>query len=283
MSDPRTIWLSLEAYHAIVYFAPEVREQYPAAGLKGQWMGYFATRAAAMGPVSPEVVIATFYNFHPSMVRRAIPDAWTLSSPERVLQARYAVADGALRRQLGDNVASESVREAAELARAAALEADLVGRALFAGHAALPWPDEPHMVLWHAATLLREHRGDGHVACLVEANVDGCEAHVLQAARGVIDPVAQRAFRGWSEEEWAVAEERLRARGWLDSEAMFTETGRAVRDSIEDRTDELAADPYDALGNERCDQLTRTLQNVAAMMSGGAIPFPNPMGLQPAK
>src|SRR5215467_6838394 len=140
----RLAWKTLEPYHAMIYFAPEAREAYTTAGLKGYWMGYFASRAAAMGPVPAEVVTATFFNFHPKMVARSIPDAWRFSTPERVLAARVSSADGALRRLLGEQADSAEVAEAANLARQAVEACNVSGRALFAGHAALPWPTEPH-------------------------------------------------------------------------------------------------------------------------------------------
>src|SRR5215471_21360041 len=121
----RVMWQTLEPYHAMIYFAPEARQAYADAGLKGYWMGYFASRAAAMGPVPAEVVTATFYNFHPHMVARAIPDAWRFSTPERVLAARYQSADAALRRLLGEQIASVGLAEAAALARIACEACDV--------------------------------------------------------------------------------------------------------------------------------------------------------------
>src|SRR5215218_3445746 len=143
-----------------------------------------ASRSAAMGPVPAEVVVATFYNFHPRMVHRAIPDAWGFAPPEAVLAARLEGADAALRRLLGGWAEGPEAAEAAALGRRAMEGRDPAGRPLFAAHAALGWPEEPHLALWHAATLYREFRGDGHVACLLADGVDGCEAHVLAAGAG---------------------------------------------------------------------------------------------------
>jgi hypothetical protein len=276
----RLLWQSMEPYHAVVYFAPEAKDRYAAAGLKGGWMGYFASRAAAMGPVPAEVVTATFYNFHPDMVRRAIPDAWTFATPERILEARHAIADAALRRLLGEGIASPEIAEAADLASHAALHCDPVGRPLFAAHASLDWPEDPHMTLWHATTLLREYRGDGHVATLLAEGVDGCECHVMMAAAGRVDPVSQRSFRGWSEEEWDAAEDRLRTRGFLDPEGRLTDRGRELREDYEDRTDQLSLKPYASLGREGAERLEAIMLGVSATIaSGGGVPFPNPMAL----
>lgn len=276
----RLLWQVLEPFHAVVYFAPEAKQIYADAGLKGGWMGYFASRSAALGATPAEVVVATFYNFHPRMVRRSIPDAWTFSTPERVLEARLAVADTALRRLLGDGVASSEIAEAASLASDACDACDASGRPLFAAHAALPWPEEPHLVLWHAATLLREHRGDGHVATLLAEGVDGCECHVLAAAAGRVDPATQRTYRGWSEDEWDAAEDRLRTRHYVDPEGGLTDRGRELREDYEDRTDQLALGPYAALGAEKTERLEQIMLHASASIaSGGGVPFPNPMAL----
>lgn len=278
----RRLWQLVEPYHAVVYFAPEARESYAAAGLKGGWMGYFASRAAAMGPVPAAVVVATFYNFHPNMVGRAIPDAWRFSTPEVVLDARRRVADLALRRLLGEGVEGGEVAAAAGLARRAAEACDPAGRALFAAHASLTWPDEPHLVLWHAATLLREFRGDGHVATLLANGIDGCEAHVLITAEGVMPPKMQREFRGWSEDEWDAAAGRLRRRDLIDTGGALTDAGRRLRAAVEAATDALSAAPYDAIGDEACDRLKALMASIARrLVAAGAVPYPNPMGLRP--
>lgn len=271
--DPRAARAAhqvLEPIHATVYFQAEAKSAYEAIGLKGYWMGYFASRAAAMGPVPPEIVIATFYNFAPQMVRRAIPDAWRFSSVERVLAARYEIARTATELLTGGG----DLTEAADLAERAARAASTEGRALFAAHAGLPWPDEPALRLWHAATLLREHRGDGHVALLLAQGVDGLEAHLLHAAAGKIDAAQQRQHRGWTDEDWAAAAERLRARGLLDAEQRFTDAGRAFKERLEQRTDELAAPPYDAIGDDGTERLDELLSRFV-----GGVPYPNAMGL----
>ena len=182
----RRFWRLLEPIHGVVYFAADARERFDAVGLRGFWMGYFASRSAALGPVGPEVVTAAFYVFPPAMVERAIPAAWTRSSPEAVLAARATLADATLRRALGPRADGPEVAVAAPLAVALASAAPLGGRTLAAAHAAVPTPAEevPLGGLWWAATVLREHRGDGHVAALLTAGVGPCEALVLAAATG---------------------------------------------------------------------------------------------------
>ena len=273
------MWQLLEPYHAVVYFEPDAKSIYERAGLKGYWMGYFASRAAAMGPVPAEVVIAAFYNFNPAMVRRAIPDAWRFSSPERVLEARYVVADRALHRLLGAAIGSADVATAAGLVRRAAAACELTGRPLFAAHTALPWPSQPHMVLWHGATLLREHRGDGHVASLTIEAIDGCEANAMMAAAGAV-PEGQRTYRGWSDGDWDAAMERLEARGLLDGDGHLTDAGRSVRRDVEERTDTLAAPSFAGFEEVDVAELTRIMDGLGTLIqTGDGVPFPNPMGL----
>jgi hypothetical protein len=271
----RKMWLALEPIHAAIYFAPEAREIYGGIGLKGYWMGYFASRSAAFGAASPEVIMATFYNFSERMVRRAIPDAWGFSNPVAVLAARYRLADLTTRRILS-GVPDEEAGEAAHLAEAAARAARPEGRPLFAAHAGLAWPAETHLRLWHAATLLREHRGDGHVATLIAHDIDGLEAHVLSAAAGNIDLVTQKQHRGITDEEWDAAINRLRSRGLLDPSGAFTAQGRALKQTIEDRTDALALPPYAAIGEASC---ARLLELLGSFAGRSEVPYPNAMAL----
>jgi hypothetical protein len=280
----RRLWLRLEAYHAVVYFAPEKKPAYDDAGLKGGWMGYFAARAAPLGAPSAELVTALFYNFHLRMVRRSIPDAWTFSTPERVLEARRRVVDGALRRLLGDGVASEALARAAAICTEAAESCDPAGRPMFAANAALDPPGEPHLRLWHAVTMVREHRGDGHVAALVSGGLDGCEAHVALAATGEVPRSELQPNRGWSDDDWADAQDRLRRRGLVDENGLLTREGRELRDWVEDRTDELAVAPWRSIGAEKSERLLTLLEGpVRLVLDGGGVPFPNPMGLPDAR
>ena len=280
--DPRFVrylWQVTEPYHALVYFAPEKKERFEAVGLKGGWMAYFASRAAAMGPVGAEVVTATFFNFHPAMVSRAIPDAWTFAAPEKIVVARLEVVDAALRRALGDHIATQEVATVADIALRAALGREAAGRPLYAAHAALEPPVEPHLRLWFACTALREYRGDGHFACLTEAGLDGCEANVLSAATGAVNGEVQKSFRGWSDDEWDAATRRLQERGWLEGAAL-TSAGADAKAAIEGATDRLAASPYEVLSEPDLDRLATVMAGLsAALIDAGEITYPNPMGL----
>ncbi|MEU8381022.1 hypothetical protein [Streptosporangium sp. NPDC048865] len=249
----RQSWRRLEPVHAMVYFVPEATERYAALGLDVR-AGYFASRSAAFGTASAELVVATFYNFHPALVRRSIPAAWQVTTPEKVLAARLEAAGAALRR--GGLHEIETLAETAELAARAAERAceHPQGRPLFAAHAALPWPSEPILRLWHAQMLLREFRGDGHIAALLAEGVGPLDALVLHAATGKVPTAFLKFSRDWPEEEWAGAEESLRGRGLLDGDGL-TEEGAALRQRIEDRTDELALPAYAALSGEELERL----------------------------
>jgi hypothetical protein len=248
---------TLEPLHVVTYFAPEPGEHYTALGIKGGMRGYFASRSAALGRVPAEVVVSTFYNFAPGLIAKAIPSVWDATSPEAVLEARYAATDAVYRRMLGDEtVASEEMAEAAGLAREATTVLRVEGRPLYAAHASLPWPEPPHLQLFHAQTLLREHRGDGHIAALVLADLDPLAALVTYVAHGEgMNEAMVRATRGWTDEEWDAAVVRVREFGLIDADGAFTEAGAAQRDAIEAQTDAAATAPYRHLGPERTERL----------------------------
>jgi helix-turn-helix protein len=253
----RKAYRTLEPLHIVAYFAGEPAERYAALGIKGGMRGYFASRSAALGQVPAEVVIATFFNFNPALVRKAIPSVWDVTTPEAVLEARYAGVSDAYRRILGEDIlASAEMAEAADLAREATTGLRVEGRPLYAAHASLPWPEPAHLQLFHAQTLLREHRGDGHIAALVVAGLDAVEALVTYAPIGpALPPDALRATRAWSDEEWNDGIERARARGLLDAEGALTAVGVEVRATIEAQTDAAAVAPYRQLGAERTERL----------------------------
>lgn len=215
---------------------------------------------------------ATFYVFAPIAVRAAIPVVWEVTTPEQVTRARYEAVAAMLRRLLGDAADGPEVAEAADLARRACAGLTAPGRPLYAAHSSLPWPDEPMMTLWHAATLLREHRGDGHVAALVGAGLDPVESIVTGgAAMGTT--AFMKTSRGWSEQEWSDGEDRLRQRGLLDDEGGLTEAGRALRADVEQHTEAAALQGWAHLGADgmqRLAEITRPLQKT--VLASGVFP-----------
>jgi len=272
------MWKTLEPFHAITYFAPETRQATDALGLKGGWMSYFACRAAPLGAASPELVSAIFYNFHPSMVARALPDAWHRASPEQLLEARLAAVGTAVRRLFPDG---PDFGRAAEVARRAAEAAPLAGRPLGAANAALDWPADPELVLWQATAILRESRGDGHVAALVAAGLSPVQALVTAAAAGGPSKEIFHLARHWSEDDWTAAEDDLRARGLLDATGTLTDSGHALRQQVEDTTDALAEAGWRALVDDLTSELHDLVHPLSAvLMSAGLVPADNPMGLR---
>jgi hypothetical protein len=290
------MWTLFEPVHVVTYFAPEARQAFEQAGLRGFWRGYFAGRAAPIGAVDAPIVIATFFNFAPSFARRAIPAVWDLITPAEALRAREAGAVAALRRILecpGGQPAPEPLRAAADLLLAATEDLELAGRPLGGPNAGLPAPADPVTRLWHAATVLREHRGDGHIAALVAGDIDGCEALVLRIAVDAADAGAAdrsagsalsreqiQAVRGWTDAEWDQAAERLRDRGWLDSGGAATSTELAAHQAVEEATDRAAARPWARLGGARTAELAELLAPVAAACAA-TLPYPNPVGVPP--
>ncbi|HEX3462178.1 MAG TPA: hypothetical protein VHT49_14825 [Acidimicrobiales bacterium] len=275
--DARAVWRWIEPIHAVTYFAPECRAAAKAAGLPSFWMGYFGGRAAPLGPVGPTVVEALFFNFHPGMVARSIPDAWSFVEPPELLRVRRMAAAEALRARIPslDSLAATVGPVLDQVVGGA----NGSGRALFSANRRLGRSGDPVEALWQACTSLREHRGDGHVATLTASGLDGCQALVLFAAGEGLDPEVLRQNRGWSADEWTLAGERLAGRG-LVADGGLTSAGQALRRAIEEGTDRLAAQPYRVLDEDRTRLLADELgPAVAALLASGVIPFPNPIGL----
>ncbi|HUB42712.1 MAG TPA: hypothetical protein VMA72_27990 [Streptosporangiaceae bacterium] len=287
---PRTARLTFrtaEPIHGMIYFTPHRAAAYAQVGITHQRTGYFASRSAALGPVSAETVIATFFNFSPAIVGRAIPAVWDVASPADVLAARLDAVDRSLRQAWPGAIASPQVREAAGIARRAAERAATrpQGRPLFAAHAGLPWPNAPHLVLWQALTLLREYRGDGHVALLLTEGLDGLGALVTHAAAGTLAAESLRTSRAWSEQEWAAGVERLHNDGWLadGTELALSEAGQRRRQSIEERTDQLAVYPYEAIGEDGCARLRELTTPLSAAVVTADLGFPPVLAAQYAQ
>ncbi len=246
-------WRELETLHVVGYFAPEPRHAYRDLGLRGR-DGYFASRSAPMGAVPAQVVVATFYVFSPVVVGAAVPAAWSVASPTEVLAARHAGMSAVLRRVLGEPGGVAGLDEAVELAREACAGLSAAGRALYAGHASLPWPDDPLLALWHAASLLREHRGDGHVAALLLAGLDPIEAMITYGATNSMTPFL-RATRGWDDAQWDAGQARLQERGLCAPDASLTTEGAALRAQVEQQTAERAEQGWRHLGAEKAERL----------------------------
>ncbi|ODR05226.1 hypothetical protein BHQ21_14700 [Mycobacterium sherrisii] len=268
-----------EPVHAVTYFAPEARAAFDALGYRGFWMGYFAARSAPLGQVAPEVVTAVFYNFAPQRVAKALPAAWQIAGPQDALRARLDSAVAALRRY--GLTEDENVCIAAELATKAARWAPADGRPLFAANRALPWPDGPLAALWHATTLLREQRGDAHVAVLTAAGISGRECNVLHAAANRVPREYIARTRDYDDEEWSNHERRLGKRGVLDEDGSLTAAGRQLKQQVELSTDALALSALEALSDDEVEVLFQALTPITrAVIEGGDLPAVTPMSLR---
>ncbi|WP_175519595.1 hypothetical protein [Streptomyces sp. CAI-85] len=280
-AQARRLWHLLEPLHAVLYYAPEVFEEAGRLGLSTEerWWSYFPLRAAPLGPVGAEAVTSAFYSFAPAMVARYVDAARKTTTPEAALEARLRGMDRAYRTLFGDRVDSPDLAEAAALARRAAEAAQTAGRPLAAANAALDWPATPHLQLWHAATILREHRGDGHLAALLTAELDPVEALVSFAAIGAA-PVERFESRGWTPAEWAAARDRLAARGLVEADGTATEAGRDLRRRVEQDTDRLAIGPWRALGAEAGERLAALLGDYwVAVLGSGLLPSETTLGI----
>jgi hypothetical protein len=264
----------LEPLHAMIYFVPEAQEEYAAFGLDNAASGYFPARAAALGAVPWQVVQATFFGFAPFAVEYGMTGVWERVSPADLLGARYRAVDRALRRLCGDRCDDPAVAEAVELYRTATVDLPREGRPLYAANAALPWPTEPHLALWHGQTLAREFRGDGHLAALVAHGISAPQSLVLNGAYaggGMTDFL--KSTRAWSPEQWDQATAELVERGWVTAEGALTEEGRGVREALETKTDELALPMWERLGDDGCARLRELVTPlVQAILDGGGFP-----------
>ncbi|MGW1292831.1 SCO6745 family protein [Streptomyces sp. NPDC002533] len=293
----RQMWHLLEPLHAVLYYAPAAFEEAAALGYatEERWPSYFAWRAAPLGAVGADEVVRTFHSFAPGMVDGHVPAVWAVADPDVVLAARLRAVDRTYRALFGDRVEGPEFAEAAALARRAAEAvtagtSDGLGAAkvpespggpggLGAASSALPWPDAPHQALWHAATVLREHRGDGHIAALTGAGLDPVESLVSFAAVGAAAPEVF-ASRGWSAAEWEAARRRLQERGLLTADGTATDAGRELRAKVELRTDEEAAAPWRALGELGRERLVELLgEPWLEVIGSGLLPSENTLGI----
>ncbi|MGP4000251.1 SCO6745 family protein [Streptomyces sp. 8N706] len=274
----RTLWLRTEPLHAVVYFDEQCRAMGRSLGLKGFWMGYFAARTAPMGAVEPSPATAVLAVFAPGMVSRALPAAWETVAPAQVIDQRAHGAARALRALdpgIDDRAVKLSVPMLEMVERAPA-----VARPLFTANRALCDREDPVEQLWQLTTALREFRGDAHAAVLADHGLDGCEALWLAAATDRVPRDGIRLDRGWSEEEWEAARDRLRSRALLDADGEATVRGREERQRIEDTTDRLAAQLLRPLSDPASDALFAALEPVVhTILAADVLPFPNPIGL----
>jgi hypothetical protein len=273
----RALHRLIEPLHTPLYFAADVRTAFADIGLEPLAQGYVAGRAAPLGRVDPGPVAAIFFNFHPTLIGLGLPAAWDIASPREVLRARAGAVEAMFQRA---GAPTDGLAEATELAGQAAAAAEHAGRPLASANAAVEPPGTPFADLWQTLTVLREHRGDGHVALLTASGVAPVDVLVLYAAwQGMVSRRFLQRSRLWDDDAWSAAEERLRTRGWLDDAGSLTAEGQAWRDRVETDTDQLAAAPYAALGVERSRRLFDLLRPLAVALDAADDVFPKPLQL----
>lgn len=256
-----------EPISLVSFFSEEPHEAMAALGFRNYWDGYFAGRSAPLGRVPAEVVHAAFYSFADGEVARHIPKVWATTTPEAAHSAREQGCVAALRRILGDLADTVGLARAADLLAKASTSAPTEGRVMYAGLRALPMPREPVARLWHAANMLREHRGDGHIVALMSERIGGTEAHVLNAlAMGVHPPESFGRIHHLPKARLAAVMNGLRDRGLLDAAGHFTDAGRATRSRVESLTDALAESPYDGLDPRELEQLVSSLEPISGTL-----------------
>jgi len=280
----RAMWTLVEPLHSLNYFSDEARAAFADVGLTRFWDGYFAGRAAPLGAVEAAPVVAIFSGFSPALTGRALPAAWSVASPSRVLEARAAGAEAALRRIFGApgvDIPAADVARAAEVLVPVAERAagDTIGRPLAAANAALPVPpaDEPYRRLWQATSTIREHRGDGHVVALVSEGIAGLSTIILRSGLDLA-PKTMKAARGWTDEQWAAEASALVGRGLLDADGRITPSGSAAVDRAEALTNRLALSPWKGLSDDDLLEVARVLRPLSAAC-GAIYPYPNPIGM----
>lgn len=268
----------IEPLHTVVYYLPQALAAFEPLKLTSLWSPYFGTRLAPLGAVSPATAGALLYHFNPAMVDREVSALWSATSPEELLRARETSAD-ALDAVRGDDLPDSMLDEAVSMALTAASSCEWSGRPFGAANASLPVPKEAIRALWYATTVLREHRGDGHVTALAEARLDGVEALVTHVAAGGERRSSIQRRREWTDADWEAATRRLGERGLLDPGGSLTEAGRQVREAAERDTDRLADGPWQALGRSASMRLYTLLQPLSARLASTArprLPVPPP-------
>ncbi len=261
------VHMAINLAHRFIYFVPEAAEEYATFGVSGRGP-YFASRAAPLGTVPDEVVLATFYNFSPAAVSAAMPGMWAAAGPDQWQAARFRAASRALERVIGAPglLAVAEIAEARSILERVVAGLDLAGKPLGAANAGLVFPEDPLAALWQQVTVLREWRGDVHIALLVANDIGPCPCMVLQVGTGRFPLGITQATRQWDETQWAAAITELAGRGWVDAAGTMTAAGTAARERLEDDTDRLCSAMWSPVGEAGATRLAELLGRVHAAM-----------------
>ena len=285
MNSARTAYETLEPFHVLAYFNPGMKAALDETGLSPIAL-YAGGRGAPLGPCAPSVVTATFYNFNPGLIEPAWRDAVAVGL-DTVSDARYRMLDEQLRAIIGDGADEPVIGELADTFEAAVTRLPLGGRPLAAAWASGPVPEAPHLRLWRHVAVLREWRGDNHIAALVTHGLDGLDVVTFHEA-DLPDPTVKRRImgremikftRGWSDDDWERSVDRLVAAGLaertdtpnaLGVAHRLTADGAATYDDIEAETDALGETIWSA--PELIDALDRIRPYVKAILDAGVLP-----------
>jgi hypothetical protein len=244
-SPARALRDAIEPIAMICFWGKPAYDEYAARGLDFL-IGYAWSRGSVLGEPEGTVVAAAFGVFEPGLIVDLFNAGRAACSLADIRAAKESGSIAALREVLGT---PDGLADAVTVLRRGAAAADPTGRPLHAGLTALPWPEDEIGQLWHACTILREHRGDGHLAACVAAGLTGLEANILTELRVGWDPLAYTATRGWSPEAMEAATQALVGRSLVAGGAL-TDEGNRLRDGIEQTTDRLMQPVVDAIGDE---------------------------------
>ncbi|KAF0957229.1 SCO6745 family protein [Rhodococcus sp. T7] len=272
---------AVEPIAAGVYFAPEAHQAYAALGFGGSptaqdgvarpdLNAYFASRGACLGQVPGEVVAAAFGCFNPKVLVPAVAAGWPITSREKILTAREQAATAMLTRVLGEQ--PDGLDRVTALLRRAADAAPWAGRPIYSGLCSLGFPDHPMGALWRAADLVREHRGDSHVISWAVGGADPVEILLLTEQWWGQPARSYTPSRGWAAADMDAGVDRLTTRGLMTGDEQLTEAGRAFREEIEVRTDELERPLLDALDDDLDELLDHLDAWSEAIIAAGSYP-----------
>jgi Helix-turn-helix family len=260
---------STTTFHVLGYFSPEVGQKFKAHGLD-DFTTYFTARVAPMGAVRPEVTAAAFYNFNPAVVAMLTTDIWDKITPAEAVALRTEAITAALSGASGaltDTELDEAITTAQEIVDSLRFD----GRALAAGTACVPMPADKLAQLWQLVAIIREWRGDNHIALLVTADLDGAECLVMDVVVSKGASSFLKKTRGWSDEEWNEAIARLHKRGLVAEDGAPTQNGIDMRLGIETATDAADMPLWDLVGEQRALEFHESLKKViAALIEDGA-------------
>ncbi|XAS77569.1 hypothetical protein V3G39_05895 [Dermatophilaceae bacterium Sec6.4] len=273
----RSVYESVEPLHVIAYFNPAIREQQQRTGLSSM-ARYLGGRGAPLGDCPAACVSATFFNFNPAAVEPAWQEARKYGL-DRLYRLHLEAIEGSLREALGPLCEDPSLPALARRFGEIAAGLSYAGRPLAAAWSVTPVPDEPHLALWQCFAALREYRGDGHIAALVQSGLSGVQALAFHESphpdpalrRRALGSDFSRKSRGWSTQEWDAALAALTDRGLLDADGTISPLGAELYAALEEATDDAAAGAYAEVA-DAAELVSACRPFVKAVIDAGMLP-----------